>query len=144
MDWIGVIAFVISVALACLEIWRQFFRRAKIEAKVDWVYREGNLKGVRFIAFNTGHRKTIITRAGIRCSDDANPQSLRSDMSILEQLPIMLDVDGVPPKLFVAVGSYMTDGRAQAVLVEDHKGNQELFPLPPFPSKDDPMFKREE
>ena len=144
VDWLALIAFVISVLLACLGIWRQFFRHAKIEAKVDWVYGEGKLKGVRFIVSNTGYRKTILTRAGIRCSEDANPQSLWSDMSILEQLPIVLDVDEASPKLFVAVGPYMTDGTAKAVLVEDYKGNQELFPLPPFPSKDDPMFKRAE
>ena len=90
MDWLGTIAFAISLTLACLEIWRQFFRRAKLEARVDWVYSGGTLKGIRFIVFNIGHRKTIITRAGIRCSDDAGPHNLRSDMSILEQLPSFL------------------------------------------------------
>jgi hypothetical protein len=131
------------MTLAGLEIWRQFFRRANLEIEADWIYGGGTLKGIRFIVFNTGHRKTVITRAGIRCSDDTNPRSLRTDQSILDQLPVVLDVDGVSPKLFVQAAGYLTDGRAKGVLVEDHKRNQKLFPLPPFPSKDDPMFKRD-
>ena len=142
MDVLGVIAFAISVFLAGLEVWRQFFREAKLEVSMEWVYREGALKGLRFIAFNTGYRKTIVTRAGIRCSDDAGSRDLRSDMSILDQLPIVLDADEVSPKLFMALGMYMTNGTAEGVLVEDHKGGQVIFPLPPFPSTDDPMFKR--
>lgn len=137
MDVLGVVAFFISVGLAGLELWRQFFRQARLEARPDWRYSGGVLKGLQVIVFNTGQRKTIVTRVGIKCSD-VDPPTLRGDSSIVEQLPVVLDVDEASPKLFFSRDTYMTDGRAEAIVAEDHKRNQTTFDLPPFPSPDDP------
>lgn len=51
-------------------------------------------------------------------------------MDVFEKLPIVLDVDEATPRLIFPVREYMREGKARAVVIENHKRNVKEFPLP--------------
>lgn len=144
MDTLTVIGFSVSLFLFGIELWRTFWRKAKLDVDMSWRYRSGELEGLEFTIFNIGHRKTAIAKVGIRCSDDASPTNFRGGSTdVRDRLPLVLDVDEITPRLFFPLRDYMTDGRAQGVLVTDHHGKQWFCELKPKPEPEDQVFDRD-
>lgn len=105
-----------------------FFARAKLEARLTWMYDDKALTDLRVVVFNTGHRKTILQDIGIQVASEGDHVVGIPEIDAL--MPIVLDVDEATPAiLFPARISTRKDALGVALI--DHHKRRTLIDLPP-------------
>jgi hypothetical protein len=143
MDVLGVLGFGLAVALALLELWRQFWRKPKLEVTADWYWgEEHRVLGLYVFVSNTGHKKTVVKDLGLHLKD-SHEKEFKTDKLVWEKLPVVLDVDEATQKFFFPARRYMREGRVETVVAIDHRGNF-IYKTPPPMDADAGMdFRRE-
>lgn len=140
-DTLGLLGFILAVALALLRVWEALFHKPKFE--VDFRFnvdgRTSVVDSAYLIVMNIGRAKGGVLHVRF-LEEGVSADSGLGSMTILNELPLVLDADDAR-RLSIPIAGYL-DGLAQKlvkgdirnVVLVDLKNRRHLFPLP-FPPK---------
>lgn len=152
---LGVVGFVLSVALGAAELWEKFFRRSKFEPFFEWGYTNRRIHVLEFSIANVGWKKDSIRTFTFRYPHprQGGPENLKwleweVGSHTWPEIPMVLDVNEVTPRfeldlaqLEKGVGpglpEHLLAGDAE-LIVTNARGKERVFPIPTPSGKPSP------